>query len=349
MARKIIVAAPVSDSLKKRIVETARGFEVEFLPEGAPAYGPVADQNLMDRLNSDPGVEVVYSTVVPSGEFTAPALRWVQSTNAGMEAHVNKPVWKNQDVIITNSSGGYGAAIGQWAAAVILWYFQQLGPMQEYKRSRTWPADKRIYDGTLLAGKSLGIVGYGDVGRECARIAAALGLRLRATKRNPGVPITEGRYVPPFNRYKPAFDDSMVEILPSTSLHDMLAQSDIVIIAAPATPETHKLIGGAEISAMPHGSFLVNLARGSLLDTDAFIDGVRRGHLAGGVLDVYDPEPTSPGDAVFDLPDSVYLTPHIAGSYKDNLEDLGALFADNLERYVKGETLYNIVDRTHGY
>jgi phosphoglycerate dehydrogenase-like enzyme len=178
----------------------------------------------------------------------------------------------------------------------------------------------------------MGIVGLGSIGLEVAKIAAPFGFRVTAIRRRATEP-------PPLGVEDVWFPDR---------LHDLLAQSDVVVLAAPHTPETKRLIGRHELDRIKPGAFLINIARGKLIDDDAVIDALRDGRLGGAALDVFTQEPLDPSSPYWDLP-NVIITPHVSGALQDYWTPLVALFSENLRRFDRGQPLMNTVDKSAGY
>ena len=168
----------------------------------------------------------------------------------------------------------------------------------------------------------MGIVGLGAIGLELVKIAAPFGFRISAIRRRAGEPKPEG----------------VDEVWPLDRLPDLLADSDVVVLALPHTPETKRLIGKRELDRIKRGALLVNVARGKLVDDDAVIEALRDGRLGGAALDVFSEEPLDPASPYWDLP-NVIVTPHTSGAMQDYWTPLVALFADNLRRFEKGEPL----------
>jgi phosphoglycerate dehydrogenase-like enzyme len=183
-----------------------------------------------------------------------------------------------------------------------------------------------------LCGQRMGIVGLGAIGREVVKIAAPFGFRVTAIRRRAGAAVPDG----------------VDAVWTPDRLPDLLAQSDVVVLAAPRTPATNRLIGRAQIEQMKPGALLVNVARGKLVDDDALIDALRDGRLGGAALDVFSEEPLDPSSPYWDLP-NVIVTPHTSGAMQDYWTPLVELFADNLRRFEKGEPLLNVVDKVAGY
>jgi phosphoglycerate dehydrogenase-like enzyme len=181
----------------------------------------------------------------------------------------------------------------------------------------------------------MGIVGLGAIGIEVAKIAVPFGFRVSAIRRRVDRPGLDGE-VP------------IEAVWPPDRLLELLAQSDVVVLAAPHTPETKRLIGRREVEAMKRGALLVNVARGKLIDDAAVIDALREGRLGGAALDVFTREPLEPESPYWDLP-NVIVTPHTSGAMQDYWTPLVALFADNLRRFEDGRPLLNVVDKKAGY
>ena len=182
--------------------------------------------------------------------------------------------------------------------------------------------------GRTFRGATLGIVGMGNIGVALAERVRPLGLRVLGSRRTarPGQesPVADALYTP-------------------DRLHEMLGLCDIVVIAAPSTPQTHHLIDAAALAAMRPDAVLVNVARGELVDEQALIAALRRGHLEAAVLDVFEKEPLPADSPLWDLP-NVYISAHASVSTDRYMDDVFDLFLDNLGRYVRGERLRNLVD-----
>jgi phosphoglycerate dehydrogenase-like enzyme len=164
------------------------------------------------------------------------------------------------------------------------------------------------------------------------KIAAPFAFRVSAIRRRAGEPVPDG----------------VEAVWPPDRLPDILAQSDVVVLAAPHTPDTKRLIGRAQIERMKRGALIVNIARGKLVDDEAVVEALRDGRLGGAALDVFSQEPLEPSSPYWDLP-NVIVTPHTSGAMQDYWTPLVALFADNLHRFEKGEPLRNVVDKVAGY
>lgn len=220
--------------------------------------------------------------------------------------------------------------IAEHVLGFLLQFTRNLHLAAARQREARW--DSLPYRETLrtLRGKTLGILGLGAIGVRVAEIATAFGARVIGLKRQPS----------PVRGVEQVFGP---EELPA-----FLAQSELLVNILPLTAATRGLLGARELSALPRGAFLVNVGRGATVDTDALLAALRSGQLAGAGLDVTEPEPLPAEHPLWAQP-NVILTPHYAGAQPDYFRHLGELFLENLGRYVAGEPLLNVVDKTAGY
>jgi phosphoglycerate dehydrogenase-like enzyme len=182
-----------------------------------------------------------------------------------------------------------------------------------------------------LQGRTLLVIGLGGIGREMVRRGHGFGMRIIGIRRG---------------------DDPAPELVErvgkATDLLPMLAEADVVMLAVPLTPETERIINRAALAAMKPGSFLVNIARGRLVDTDGLVEALKSGRLAGACLDVTDPEPLPPGHPLWRMP-NVVITPHNSDLAELTIERENVVFLENLRRFDAGEPLLNVVDKKAGY
>jgi phosphoglycerate dehydrogenase-like enzyme len=268
---------------------------------------------------------------------TALRLRWLQFPGAGVDSL--KPsglLDRDSRVIVTTAAGMNATNIAEYVFGSMLmfnWNWPQMLRLQDqhiWARSATW----YHLGGRELYGQTLGIVGLGNIGRRIAQLGRAFGMRVLGIRHSD----------PRAGQRDPDVD----ETFPRGRLHDLLSQSDYVVLSVPLTPETEHLIGEAELRAMRSTAYLVNIARGGVVDEAALIRALREGWIAGAGLDVTEQEPLPSDSPLYTLP-NVILTPHISGNSSHYGERLAALFADNLRRFRAGEELLNRYDPSRGY
>lgn len=265
----------------------------------------------------------------------APHLVWAHHTQAGVSNLHGTDLWTS-GVTLTSSRGVMAAGpIAEYVVAAAAFFARGLHEGMRQKQAGQF--NRSGYDTVSLRNATMGVVGLGGIGREVARQAKGLGMRVLATRRS----VTA-----------PAFDTDGVDcLLPADQLHTMAAESDFLAVCAQLTAETAGMIDASVLSALKRGAVLINVARGEEVDEDALVVALNKGRLRGAVLDVYAGElgGQQPRPELLELP-QVLLTPHISGrgdpaSWEPNRR----LFADNLHRFLLGEPLINIVDRQRGY
>jgi phosphoglycerate dehydrogenase-like enzyme len=211
---------------------------------------------------------------------------------------------------------------------------RQLPLVLQRQKEHVWALDEIEAAASIrtLRGKQMGIVGLGSIGSEVAGLAAALGMRVVATRRRPNGPLRQG----------------VGAVMPPERLPDLLASSDIVVLSAALTPDTRLLINRESLAHLKRGALLINIGRGRLIDDDAVIEALRTGAVGGAALDVFTREPLDPASPYWDLP-NVIVTPHLSGAMEDYWTPLVALFSENLRRFEQGMPLLNVVDKSAGY
>lgn len=275
------------------------------------------------------GAEVIVGSNRLTTEYfdAAPNLRWLQVMNAGLE-RLDRQGILQRGFLVTNGSGLAAVPVAEWCIGAMFALAKRFPGYFQHQGKHEWT---RIRGATAIEGKTCGIVGLGAIGRATAVRARALGMRVVASRRT-----VEGA------------DPDCDELIPYARLHDLLAQSDFVVLCVPLTRETTGLIDAAAIAAMKPGAHILNIARGSVIDQEALIAALREGTLAGAALDVTTPEPLNAESELWDLP-NVLITPHTSGSSDRRDGTAAALFVENLRRYIKGETLLNLARPDLGY
>ena len=291
-------------------------------------------------------VEVLYTTgLMPSPE-SAPALRWVQGHFAGVDPFLDHPLLKH--ATLTTASGVHAPAMAEHILMMMLASAHHLPRMIEYQTKVEWPKERwALFAPRELRESTVGIVGYGSVGREVARLAKTFGMRVLATKRNVGHAADAGWQLPGVGDPEARNVD---RLYPPESLRSMLSECDYVVLTVPLTPATRGLMGVEELKRMKRDAVLINVARGGVVDEPALIAALRDGTIGGAALDVFAEEPLPAASPLWSLPATrVILSPHVSGFTLEYDNRAMALFAENLRRYVAGEPLLNVVDPARGY
>lgn len=283
-----------------------------------------------------PGAEVILYSALAGGTppfsdvwpHTGAGLRWVHSFEAGVDRLLT-PELRASEVTVTNAAGVYAPPLGEFAVLGVLFFYKRVRRLLRAQAAEKW--DQHEVD--ALAGKVLGVVGYGGVGRACAAACRKLGMRVWALRRHP-----ERR------------ERGVEKTFGPDGLHPMLAGCDVLLAAAPLTPETHHMLDAAAFTAMKAGGLVINVGRGPVIDEAALVAALRSGQVAGAALDVFEREPLAAGHPFWKM-ENVLLSPHCTDRTLDPwwIEVGMACFRDNFRRYRAGKPLLNVVDKAAGY
>jgi phosphoglycerate dehydrogenase-like enzyme len=256
-------------------------------------------------------------------------VRWVHNLSAGVES-VMFPELIESHVPLTNGRGVFAESLSEFVIAAALFFAKDLRRMVHNQEARRW----ETFDVELLAGRTMGVVGYGEIGRASARLAHASGMRVCALRRR--TTLSEA-------------DPLLDAIYPPDRIQTMLSECDYVVVAAPLTPETRGMIGAPEIEAMKSNAVVINVGRGPIIDEGALIAALRAGRIRGAALDVFDEEPLPEQHPFWTMP-NVLVSPHTADHTQDGWMGLATqMFVRNFDRFIKGEPLGNVVDKRAGY
>lgn len=258
-----------------------------------------------------------------------PRVQWVHTRSAGLDG-VWFPELSEHAAPLTNGSGVFSPSLGEFAIAAMLFFAKDFRRLVKQQMAGVWEQ----FDIDMLSGKTLGIIGYGDIGRAVATRARALGMRILAVK----------RHGPPLYNVDPLVD----RIYSPADRREMLALCDYVVVCTPLTDETRGMIGAAEFAAMKSNAVILNIGRGPVIDEAALVQALTGGRIRGAALDVYDREPLPAGHPFYKL-ENVLLSPHSADHTHDWLELGMRFFLEQFERFSKGEPLRNIVSKELGY
>jgi len=319
MPLQVLVGARLPDSLLEEI-RTAAG----------PAAHVVTASGESDLLTALPAAEIYLAGLfTPRLLGASSSLRWLHTTGAGVEGLLFPEFVPRDDILFTNARGAHHVAMPEYVLMAMLAWTHHLPSLIRAQARREWvkPVPDEIH------GKTLGLLGYGEIGRATAARAKPLGVRCLALRRHPAD--TSG-------------SDLIDRIYALSELHDFLGASDFVVNSLPLTPETRGLIGQAALRAMRPTSVLIHLGRGPTVQSAALLTALRERTIAGAFLDVFDQEPLPSDSPFWDL-DNAIVTSHTSGNSAHYQERSVAIFCDNLRRYRAGQPLENVVDKRLGY
>lgn len=289
---------------------------------------------------------VLYSGgVLPTPE-QAPNLKWVQFHFAGIDRVVNEPILQRNGMLITTLSGTHVPQMSEYVLMMLLSLGHKLPGLLGLKKKGDWPNDRfERFTPQELRGSTVGLVGYGSIGREVARLLQAFDVTVLATKWN-AMQVQDQGYIP--TGLGDPDGDFPRRIYPFQALKSMLAECDFVVVAVPLTENTQGMISADELAAMKDTAYLVDVSRGGVIDHIDLIRALKDKKIAGAALDVFPEEPLPQDSPLWKFP-NVIISPHIAGNSPQYNQRAVALFIDNLNRYLAGETLYNQFDIERGY
>jgi phosphoglycerate dehydrogenase-like enzyme len=310
--------------------EPELGMLEQLPPETGIAVGNVVEA--FERAASDATVIFNWSlsgSLLQEVFRMCPRVQWVHTRSAGLD-NILFPELIESAVPLTNGTGVFSPSLGEFALASILFFAKDLRRMLRNQEAGVWEQ----FDITEITGQTVGIVGYGDIGRAVATRVRAMGMRVLAVKRS-------GPLV--YN-----VDPLVSRIYSPADLAEFLPQCDYIVAAAPLTPETRGMIGRAEFAAMKPDAVVINIGRGPVIDEAAMVEALCAGRIKGAALDVFDQEPLPEGHPFYSLK-NVLLSPHCADHTPDWLERAMQFFVDQYFRFLKGEPLRNVVEKARGY
>ena len=258
-------------------------------------------------------------------------LKWFCASFAGVDRYLDEALYPHAGVLLSNSAGAYGVTISEHIVMVTMMLLRQMLPIEEYVRRRDWAP---IMPMRSIFGSRITVLGTGDIGTTFARRAKGLGAKSVCGVRRSAKPAD------------PAFD----RVMTMEQLNDVLPQTDILVMAMPATAQTVGTLNAERIALLPPHAVVVNVGRGSAVDQEALAAALNEGRIAGAALDVFEKEPIPAGDPVWDAK-NLLITPHISGqmSLGYTRDKNVALFCEDLENYAAGRPLKRYVDRKIGY
>lgn len=318
MHKKVLVCLPLNDAHRAALEASVPEFEFRF--------------NALDDVHAE---DVLWADVV-LGNAPVPMIRqnkhieWFQSNSAGPDAYL-KPGVLPENCMVTNATGAYGLAISEWMLAMWLGIQKDMFLYRDRQNQRQWaPIDRPVRG---ITGARVLCVGMGDIGSSFARRAHALGAEVVGVRRH-------AADCPPY----------CLRVVGTDKLDEELPAADLIALSLPGTPETDHLFNAARLAKCKPGAILLNVGRGTAVDSDALAAAIQNGTLYGAALDVTDPEPLPPEHPLWGL-ETVLITPHISGRFSlpRTLENIVGIFAHNLRRYAAGQTLDNQMSRTTHY
>ena len=291
--------------------------------------------------------EVLYTTGYFPEPEQAPKLRWIQVNSAGVNHALHHPVMRAEDIVVTTTSGIHASNMAQYCLMTMLMFNYQMRLAFDLQSRAEWPeAPHQAFTPVDMDRQTVGIVGYGSIGRELARLCSTIGMTVLASKRD----ISRTAEINAFSL--PDLGDPSGDIpdriYPAATIASMAKDSDYLVVTVPLTESTEHLINEEVLSAMKATAVLINVARGAIVDEKALITALSSGQIAGAALDVFEEEPLPSTSPLWNL-DNVIITPHLSGFTRDYHDKAALVFKENLRRYLENRPLLNQMDRAKGY
>ncbi len=341
MTINIVIGSYLEPELVERIASSSDDLVVHYRPDLLPVPRYACDHSAPARELTAEQVDewkslAALADVFFDFDWLDPAtmaercsnLKWIQGTSAGIGGVMQRSGLDRTSIIATTAAGIHAVPLAEFALMGALYFVKGVPFLNDLKEHRHW----QRYTTVQLRGLRALVIGLGGIGREVARVFAAIGVDVTGLGR-------EGR------SYEV---EGVTRFIGRSELDDTLGEMDIVILTAPLTSETRGIIGANQLARLPLGALVINVSRGSLIDEAALIEALRSGNIGGACLDVFAEEPLPASSPLWEL-DNVILSPHSASTLQTENEDLVELFLENLGHWRRGESLRNLYDPEAGY
>lgn len=315
----------------KLVIATEEGDAYFGLLDGVPNLRVVRVNAPEELLEEIVDADILYGR--PNAQVLAAAkqLKLVQSQSAGVDFLMNLPELVESDIVLSNTRGAHAPSIAEHAFALLLALTRKIPTSLDYQRKHQWRWENSYREPREIMGSTVGILGYGQIGRAIAQRASGFEVQILAVDAQPG-----------------GGDRFVDTVWPIDRLPDMLQLTDILMVAAPLTRETHHMLGAKEFATMPTGSIVIAVSRGGIIDEPALAEALQSGHLWGAGIDVNEVEPVPQDNIFWDMP-NVVMSHHLAGSSWQKERRCVEILAENVRRLQDGAELLNVVDKQAGY
>ncbi len=333
--KRVLIAVSFPPELLAKIQGVSPDIEVEQVA--------FSERKWPDGFSTE--AEIYYAAGVMPPLELVPNLRWIQMHWAGINSLRDTAVW-DSNILLTTASGVHAPNMAQYTLAQMLAWAHHVPRWLAYQQKGEWP--KNRWDKFLpdeLHGRTLGILGYGSLGREIARLVKPFGMKILVTKRDARHLRDEGYTIPGTGDPQGELPD---RVYPSEATRSMLKECDYVVITLPLTSQTQHLINRDILKEMKPNAYLINIGRGSIVNEADLVHALKKGWIAGAGLDVFEAEPL-PADSPLWRMENVILTPHVSGFTPHYDERAVDIFVENLRRYLSGKPLLNLVNREWEY
>lgn len=334
---EVLITVPFNDNLISQIKAVSPLINITTVPE----------KNFHD-IHDDiwKKTEVLITEKLLPPVDKVPELRWIQFNYAGIDFVTGSEIIRQKDITVTNLSGASSPQMAEYVLTMLLAIGHKLNIMHKLQVTHVWPADRFAkLTPRELRGSTVGLVGYGSINRELARILIPFGVTILACKKNV-MRIADSGYQP--EGLGDPNGDLFTRLYPFQAIKSMIKECDFVVVAVPLTDETKNLIGEEELAAMKNTAYLIDVSRGGVVNNSALREALSEKKIAGAVMDVFEQEPLQKDNPLWDT-QNLIITPHIAGTSVHYNERGVQLIIENLKRYLNNEPLLNTFNPDQGY
>ncbi len=326
---EVLLTVPFSDEIMNQLKGSVSGIKIRHYParqiEDVPA-------EILSKA------EVLYTDRVLPLPEQVPNLKWIQFHVAGLDFATNHILLQNDNLLITTISGTSASQAAEYAVMMMLALGHKLPEMLSMQKLHEWPRDRwDRYSPLELRTSTVGLVGYGSIGRQIARLLQPFGTKILAVKRDVMHP-EDSDYMP--DGMGDRGGDYFHRLYPNQAIQSMIKECDFIVVCTPLTSQTKHLIGDQELSVCKPTTFIINISRGDIIDQDALVKALEEKHIAGAALDVFHQEPLPQDHILWTLP-NVIISPHIAGNSRFYNDRAMTFFIENLKRFISGDALMN--------
>ena len=330
----VTIAIDFSDEILNELREISPRLQIE-------RHFPLAPPDVIART------EVLYTTSYYPEPEQAPKLRWIQMNTAGMNHALGHSIVQAEDIMVTSTSGIHATNMAHYCLMMMLMFNYQMRAAFELQNKAEWPQHPHeLFTPVDMDRRTVGIVGYGSIGRELARLCANMGMTVLASKRDLSNTAEVNAFA--MEGTGDPTGDIPDRIYPADTVASMAKDCDYLVVTTPQTAATEHLIGDEVFEAMKESAVLITVSRGAVVDEKALITALSSGQIGGAGLDVFEEEPLPNTSPLWNL-DNVIITPHFSGFTRDYHDKAALVFKQNLTRYLENRPLLNQLDRAKGY
>jgi phosphoglycerate dehydrogenase-like enzyme len=336
-SKEVLITVEFSPELVDKIKAVSPRLVVTSIPAKKP--GDVPEDTWLET-------DILYTHKVLPKPDQAPNLKFIQFHRAGNEMFMEATILRTPGLQAASMSGASAPQVAEYVLEMILAFGHRLPQAMKYKARAEWPVIRgEVFQPLELNQSTVGIVGYGSIGRQVARLLKAFNAEVLATKQDAKQPADDGYMMEGTGDPE---GDYLQRLYPAEAINSMLKECDYVVICVPLTKKTEGMIGRAQLQKMKSSAYLVDVSRGGVVNHADLVPALEAGEIAGAALDVYPEEPLPEDSPLWKLP-NVILTPHIAGFSAEYNNRAVDLFIENLERHLDGKRILNLIELQRGY